>query len=105
MSHVLSGGEKVRCMFSRLMLSGANVLILDDPTNHLDLESITSVNNGLIAFKGTMLFSSHDHKFIETIANRIIEITPAGLMDRRMEFNEFLEDEALQGQIDAMYKK
>ena len=81
------------------------MLILDDPTNDLDLESITSVNNGLIAFKGTMLFSSHDHKFIETIANRIIEITPAGLMDRRMEFNEFLEDEALQGQIDAMYKK
>ena len=105
MAHVLSGGEKVRCMFSRLMLSGANVLILDDPTNHLDLESITSVNNGLIAFKGTMLFSSHDHKFIETIANRIIEITPSGLMDRRMEFNEFLEDEALQAQIDAMYTK
>ena len=104
MAHVLSGGEKVRCMFSRLMLSGANVLLLDDPTNHLDLESITSVNNGLIAFKGTMLFSSHDHKFIETIANRVIEITPNGLVDRRMEFNEFLEDEALQAQIDEMYK-
>lgn len=104
MSHVLSGGEKVRCMFSRLMLSGANVLILDDPTNHLDLESITSVNNGLTAFKGTMLFSSHDHKFIETIANRIIEITPTGILDRRMEFNEFLEDEALQAQIDGMYQ-
>ncbi len=104
MAHVLSGGEKVRCMFSRLMLSGANVLLLDDPTNHLDLESITSVNNGLTAFKGTMLFSSHDHKFIETIANRVIEITPNGLVDRRMEFNEFLEDEALQAQIDEMYK-
>ena len=104
MAHVLSGGEKVRCMFSRLMLSGANVLILDEPTNHLDLESITAVNNGLIAFKGTMLFSSHDHKFIETIANRIIEITPNGLMDRRMEFNEFLEDEQVQSQIDTMYE-
>ncbi len=103
MAHVLSGGEKVRCMFSRLMLSGANVLLLDEPTNHLDLESITAVNNGLTAFKGTMLFSSHDHKFIETIANRVIEITPEGLMDRRMEFNEFLEDEAIQSQIDAMY--
>jgi ATPase subunit of ABC transporter with duplicated ATPase domains len=103
MAHVLSGGEKVRCMFSRLMLSGANVLLLDDPTNHLDLESITSVNNGLTAFKGPMLFSSHDHKFIETIANRVIEITPNGLVDRRMEFNEFLEDEALQAQIDEMY--
>ena len=100
---VLSGGEKVRCMFSRLMLSGANVLLLDEPTNHLDLESITAVNNGLIAFKGTMLFSSHDHKFIETIANRIIEITPNGLMDRRMEFNDFLEDEAVQSQSDTMY--
>lgn len=104
MASVLSGGEKVRCMFSRLMLSGANVLILDDPTNHLDLESITAVNNGLTAFKGTMLFSSHDHKFIETIANRVIEITPSGLMDRRMEFNEFLEDDAIQNQIDGMYK-
>jgi ATPase subunit of ABC transporter with duplicated ATPase domains len=105
MASVLSGGEKVRCMFSRLMLSGANVLILDDPTNHLDLESITAVNNGLTAFKGTMLFSSHDHKFIETIANRVIEITPSGLMDRRMEFNEFLEDDAIQSQIDDMYGK
>ncbi len=105
MASVLSGGEKVRCMFSRLMLSGANVLILDDPTNHLDLESITAVNNGLTAFKGTMLFSSHDHKFIETIASRVIEITPSGLMDRRMEFNEFLEDDAIQSQIDDMYGK
>jgi len=103
MANVLSGGEKVRCMFSRLMLSGANVLILDEPTNHLDLESITAVNNGLISFKGTMLFSSHDHKFIETIANRIIEITPNGLLDRRMEFNEFLENEELQNQINQMY--
>lgn len=101
---VLSGGEKMRCMFSKMMLSGGNVLILDEPTNHLDLESITAVNNGLIAFKGTMLFASHDHKFIETIANRIIEITPAGLVDKRMDFDDFLEDDVLQASIDAMYE-
>ncbi len=102
---VLSGGEKVRCMFSRLMLSGANVLLLDEPTNHLDLESIQAVNNGLIAFKGTMLFTSHDHKFIQTIANRIIEITPNGTFDKLMKFDEYLEDKELQVQIDGMYKK
>jgi len=102
---VLSGGEKVRCMFSRLMLSGANVLLLDEPTNHLDLESIQAVNNGLIAFKGTMLFTSHDHKFIQTIANRIIEITPNGTFDKLMKFDEYLDDKELQVQIDGMYKK
>lgn len=101
---VLSGGEKVRCMFSRLMLSKANVLILDEPTNHLDLESIEAVNNGLIAFKGTMLFTSHDHKFIETIANRVIEITPNGLFDKPMDFDEFLDSEEIQRQIDEMYQ-
>ncbi len=101
---VLSGGEKVRCMFSKLMLSGANVLIIDEPTNHLDLESITAVNNGLIAFKGSMLFASHDHKFINTIANRIIEITPKGLVDRVCTFDEFFENEELQAQIDKMYE-
>ncbi|WP_432408791.1 ABC-F family ATP-binding cassette domain-containing protein [Wukongibacter sp. M2B1] len=101
---VLSGGEKVRCMFSRLMLSGANVLILDEPTNHLDLESIQSVNNGLTAFKGTMLFTSHDHKFIQTIANRVIEITPSGIFDKSVTFDEFLEDEEVQKTIDKMYK-
>ena len=79
---VLSGGEKVRCMLSRMMLFGANILILDQPTNHLDLESITAVNNGLIDFKGNVLFASHDHEFINTIANRIMEITPEGLIDR-----------------------
>lgn len=100
---VLSGGEKVRCMFSKLMLSGANVLIIDEPTNHLDLESITAVNNGLIAFTGTMLFSSHDHKFINTIANRIIEITPQGTVDKLTTFDEFFENEDLQKEIDAMY--
>ena len=101
---VLSGGEKVRCMFSKLMLSGANVLILDDPTNHLDLESIQSVNNGLAAFKGTMLFSSHDHQFVETIANRVIEITPKGLFDKEIEFDVFLEDEEIQKKIEEMYQ-
>lgn len=102
---VLSGGEKVRCMFSKLMLSGANVIILDEPTNHLDLESITAVNNGLIAFPGTMLFSSHDHSFINTIANRVIEITPKGLFDKAINFDEFLEDEDIQRKISAMYKE
>lgn len=102
---VLSGGEKVRCMFSRLMLSGANVLILDEPTNHLDLESIQAVNNGLITFKGTMLFTSHDHKFIQTISNRIVELTPNGTFDKMMTFDEYLDDKDLQIQIDGMYKK
>ncbi|OLS37666.1 ABC transporter ATP-binding protein [Alkalihalophilus pseudofirmus] len=88
---VLSGGEKVRCMLSKMMLSGANVLLLDEPTNHLDLESITAVNNGLIAFKGSMIFSSHDHQFNESIANRIIELTEDGLIDKQMTYNEFLE--------------
>ncbi|MDV2683734.1 ATP-binding cassette domain-containing protein [Alkalihalophilus lindianensis] len=88
---VLSGGEKVRCMLSKMMLSGANVLLLDEPTNHLDLESITAVNNGLIAFKGAMIFSSHDHQFNESIANRIIELTEDGLIDKQMTYNEFLE--------------
>ena len=102
---VLSGGEKVRCMFSKLMLSGANVLLLDDPTNHLDLESIQSANNGLIAFKGTLLFTSHDHQFVNTIANRVIEITPSGIFDKEISFDEFLEDEAIQQKIDEMYQK
>jgi ATPase subunit of ABC transporter with duplicated ATPase domains len=87
---VLSGGEKVRCMFSKMMLGGANVLILDEPTNHLDLESITALNNGLIDFDGTVLFVSHDHQFIQSIANRIIEITPTGLIDKEMSYDEYL---------------
>ncbi|MGA8262827.1 MAG: ATP-binding cassette domain-containing protein [Ignavibacteriaceae bacterium] len=89
---VLSGGEKVRCMLSRMMLSGANVLLLDEPTNHLDLEAITSLNNGLINFKGTVLFVSHDHQFIQTVANRIIEITPYGIIDKVMTFDEYVDD-------------
>lgn len=101
---VLSGGEKVRCMLSKMMLSGANVLMLDEPTNHLDLESITALNNGLIAFKGSMVFASHDHQFIQTIANRIIEITPKGVVDKQMMYDEYLENKELQAQITDMYK-
>ena len=88
---VLSGGEKVRCMLSRMMLFGSNVLILDQPTNHLDLESITAVNNGLMDFKSNVFFTSHDHEFVQTVANRIIEITPDGIIDRRCTFDEYLE--------------
>lgn len=88
---VLSGGERVRCMLSRMMLSNANFLILDQPTNHLDLESITALNNGLKDFKSNVLFVSHDHQFIQTIANRIIEITPTGIIDKRMTYDEYLE--------------
>ena len=88
---VLSGGEKVRCMLSRMMLSSANVLVLDQPTNHLDLESITALNNGLRDFKSNILFTSHDHQLIQTVANRIIEITPSGMIDKQMTYDEYLE--------------
>ncbi|PLR80815.1 ABC transporter ATP-binding protein [Bacillus canaveralius] len=101
---VLSGGEKVRCMLSKMMLSGANVLLLDEPTNHLDLESITALNNGLINYKGSLIFSSHDHQFIETIANRVMEITPNGLMDKQMSYDEYLENSELQKQVAALYE-
>lgn len=101
---VLSGGEKVRCMLSKMMLSGANVLLLDEPTNHLDLESITALNNGLINYKGSMIFSSHDHQFIQTIANRIIELTPSGLVDKEMTYDEYLSDAEIQKQVAEMYK-
>ncbi|WP_174733103.1 ABC-F family ATP-binding cassette domain-containing protein [Mesobacillus harenae] len=100
---VLSGGEKVRCMLSKMMLSGSNVLLLDEPTNHLDLESITALNNGLINFKGSMIFSSHDHQFIESLANRILEITPSGLVDKKMTYDEYLEDQNLQKTVAEMY--
>ncbi len=93
---VLSGGERVRCMLCKMMISGANVLILDEPTNHLDLESITALNEGLIDFKGTLLFDSHDHEFVQTIANRIIEICPNGIIDRSETYDEFLEDEVVE---------
>jgi ATPase subunit of ABC transporter with duplicated ATPase domains len=92
MTNVLSGGEKVRCMLSRMMLTNANVLLFDEPTNHLDLESITALNNSLINFTEAILFTSHDHKFVSTLANRIIELTPGGIIDRVMSFNEYLEN-------------
>lgn len=104
-ANVLSGGEKVRCMLSRMMVSGSNVLILDEPTNHLDLETITSLNSGLTQFEGTMLFTSHDHQFVETIANRIIEITPNGVIDRRMSYDEYLQDGEVKKQRAALYPK
>ena len=90
---VLSGGEKVRCMLSKMMLTGANILIMDDPTNHLDLEAIESLNRALVDFPGVVLFTSHDHEFISTIANRIIEITPKGVIDRMMQFDDYMVDE------------
>ncbi|MCY9376258.1 MULTISPECIES: ABC-F family ATP-binding cassette domain-containing protein [Bacillus] len=102
-ANVLSGGEKVRCMLSKAMLSGANILILDEPTNHLDLESITALNNGLISFKGAMLFTSHDHQFVQTIANRIIEITPNGIVDKQMSYDEFLENADVQKKLAELY--
>ncbi|CAM3233212.1 ABC-F family ATP-binding cassette domain-containing protein [Vagococcus fessus] len=102
--NVLSGGEKVRCMLSKLMLSKANVLVLDDPTNHLDLESITALNDGLIAFKGSLLFSSHDHQFIQTIANRIIAISDKGVVDRaETTYDEFLDNKDVQSKIKELF--
>jgi len=92
-TNVLSGGERVRCMLARMMLSGANALILDEPTNHLDLESITALNDGLIAYPEVVLFSSHDHQFVATVSNRIVEITPAGIIDRMMQFDDYLINE------------
>ena len=101
---VLSGGEKVRCMLSKMMLSGANLVMLDEPTNHLDLESIESLNNGLTEVKGPVLFTSHDHQFVQTIANRIIEITPNGMLDKLMTYDEFLSDPRVKEQREALYK-
>ena len=95
MANVLSGGERVRCMLARMMLTGANVLIMNEPTNHLDLEAISALNNSLIDYTGTVLFVSHDHQFIQTIANRIIEIIPSGILDKRMVFDEYLQDEEI----------
>ncbi|MBB3108598.1 ATPase subunit of ABC transporter with duplicated ATPase domains [Paenibacillus phyllosphaerae] len=100
---VLSGGEKVRCMLSKMMLSGSNVLLMDEPTNHLDLESITALNNGLIDFDGTLIFTSHDHQFVQTIANRIIEITPNGVIDRIMSYDEYLESKEVKELRERMY--
>lgn len=102
-STVLSGGEKVRCMLSRMMMMRANVLMLDEPTNHLDLESITAFNNSLKNFKGTILFTTHDHEFAQTVANRIIELTPNGAIDRYMTFDEYLDDPKIKELRDKMY--
>ncbi len=101
---VLSGGERVRCMLSKMMLSEANVLLLDEPTNHLDLESITALNNGLMAFNGTVLFVSHDHEFVQTVANRIIDITPDGVVDRVSTYDDFLANETVKQQLAEKYK-
>lgn len=102
-SNVLSGGEKVRCMISRMMLAQANFLMLDEPTNHLDLESITAFNNALKDFPGTVLFTSHDHEFTQTVANRIIEITPNGFIDKLMSYDEYIESDKVAAQKDALY--
>lgn len=102
-SDVLSGGEKVRCMVSRMMLAEGNLLMLDEPTNHLDLESITAFNNSLIDFKGTIFFTSHDHEFVQTIANRIVELTPNGCIDKEMTYDEYLESSKVQAQKEGLY--
>ena len=101
--NVLSGGEKMRCMIARMQLQNANCLILDTPTNHLDLESIQAFNNNLVAFRGNILFSSHDHEFINTVANRIIELTPSGTIDKLMSYDEYIYDEAIKEQKAKMY--
>ena len=100
---VLSGGEKVRCMLSRMMMLRANVLMLDEPTNHLDLESITAFNNSLKNFKGTILLTTHDHEFVNTVANRIIELTPNGAIDRYLSFDDYMSDKSIKEQRDKMY--
>ena len=102
-ANVLSGGEKVRCMLSRMMMMRANVLMLDDPTNHLDLESITAFNNSLKNFKGTVLFTTHDHEFAQTVANRVVELTPKGAIDRHMTFDEYMNDKNIKAQREKMY--
>ncbi len=103
MCTVLSGGEKVRCMLSKVMLEEANFLILDEPTNHLDLESITALNNGMVDFQGTMIFTSHDHTFTHTIANRIIELAPKGILDKLMTYDEYLADDRVAAQKAELY--
>lgn len=102
-ANVLSGGEKVRCMLSRMMMMRANVIMLDEPTNHLDLESITAFNNSLKNFKGTVLFTTHDHEFAQTVANRVIELTPSGIIDRYMTFDEYMGDKKIKELREKMY--
>ena len=102
-SDVLSGGEKVRCMLSKMMMSRSNVLLMDEPTNHLDLESITALNNALTNFKGTLLFTTHDHAFAQTVGTRIVELTPKGVIDRFMTFDEYMTDPKLKEMRLKMY--
>jgi ATPase subunit of ABC transporter with duplicated ATPase domains len=102
-TNVLSGGEKVRCMLSRMMLQNPNVIVLDQPTNHLDLESIQSFNEGCITFPGIVLLTSHDHTFLQTVANRVIELTPKGIIDRLMTFDEYMEDKRVKELREEMY--
>ena len=102
-TNVLSGGEKVRCMISKMMLQNPNVLILDEPTNHLDLESITAFNDSMIAFSGIVLLTTHDHQFMHTVANRIIELTPKGMIDRLMTYDDYLADDRVQSMRDELY--
>ena len=101
--NILSGGERVRCMIARMMIRNANVMLLDTPTNHLDLESIQAFNNTLIRFKGNILISSHDHEFIQTVCNRIIEIAPKGMIDKEMEYDDYISDEALMKRRESLY--
>ncbi|KHJ37423.1 putative ABC transporter ATP-binding protein [Pedobacter glucosidilyticus] len=101
---VLSGGEKMRCMFSKMMLEGANVLMMDEPTNHLDLESITALNNGMVDFKGVVLFTSRDHELTQTVATRIVELTPKGGLDKLMSYDEYITNETIKEQKEALYK-
>jgi ATPase subunit of ABC transporter with duplicated ATPase domains len=104
-TNVLSGGEKVRCMISRMMLQQPNLVVLDQPTNHLDLESIQSFNEGCTMFPGVVLLTSHDHTFMQTVANRIIELTPGGIIDRLMTFDEYLEDARVKAMREELYGK
>ena len=103
MSNVLSGGEKVRCMLSRMMMQRANVVLLDEPTNHLDLESITAINNSLVKFKGTVLLTTHDHAFAQSVGNRIVELTPKGVIDRHVTFDEYMSDEKIKAIREKLY--
>ena len=100
---VLSGGEKMRCMIAKMMLTNANVLLLDSPANHLDLESIQAFNNTLVAFKGIVLMNSHDHEIIQTVCNRIIELTPNGMIDKRMDFDDYITSDKIKEQLNQMY--
>lgn len=100
---VLSGGEKQRCMFSRMMLSGANVLLFDEPTNHLDLESIQALNKGMEDFPSNILFTCHDHQLTQTVATRVIELTPKGCLDKLMDFDDYLTNEKVKSQREALY--